>query len=152
MPPIEYWFTSSTLTLWIAVLAAIGSLWVAINGDWQASVKEQDRVAAEQMYQQAREFTLGEVLSVSADADRLAYMQVNEEIYEGWKTNVDKFLEASSQRLKPVLTAAELAAVFAPASPSAYIFASSLSDEHSQYMLRLTEVASRLRNVALKYA
>lgn len=152
MPPFEYWFTSTTLTLWIAVVAAIGSLWVAINGSWQVSVKEQNRIAAEQVIKRSREETLGAVLAVSADADQLAYTQITDQTpYDEWKRRADEFWTSAQRRLKPVLTPAEFANAFAPASPSAFMFANALDDAHSQYMRRLTELAARLRNVALKY-
>ena len=152
MPPIDYWFTSNTLTLWIAVMAATGSLWVAINGDWQSSVKEQNRIAAEQAVQKSRAETLGAVLTVSADADQLAYMPVGDQTaYDNWRKRADEFWVAAQQRLKPVLTTAEFATAFAP-NPSAFMFANAVSDSHSQYMSKLTDLASRLRSIALKYA
>ncbi|MEX0955270.1 MAG: hypothetical protein WDZ83_08680 [Rhizobiaceae bacterium] len=153
MPPFEYWFTSTTLTLWIAIVAAIGSLWVAISGDWRAAVREQNRITAEQTMQRSREATLGAVLDVSADADKLAYTQVTDHPqYNGWKQQVDEFWISAQQRLKPVLTPAEFANAFAPANPSAFIFNSAIDDAHNLEMRRLTELAARLRNVALKYA
>lgn len=152
MPPFEYWFTSTTLTLWIAVMAALASIWVAINGDWQAAVKEQTRIATEQTAQRVREETLGAVLSVSADADRLAYTQLVEEQYGSWKKQADDFLASAQRGLKPVLTAAEFANAFAPENPTALVFANALDDAHNQYIIQLTELAARLRNIALKYA
>jgi hypothetical protein len=152
MPPIEYWFTSTTLTLWIAVVAAIGSLWVAITGDWQAAVKEQNRIAAEQVIKRTREEALGAILSVSSDADQLAYAQVTDQTeYDKWKRRADEFWISAQQRLKPVLTPAEFANAFAPTSQSALTLAKAINDEHSLNIRRLTELAARLRNVALKY-
>lgn len=152
MPPIEYWFTSTTLTLWIAVLAAIGSLWVAINGDWQASVRDQNRIAEEKAIQTARQTTLAAVLAVSAESDQLAYAPVKEAEYDEWKQESGKFMTAAQGRLMPLLTTAEFAHAFAPTSSSAFWFAHALDDEHNEKMKRLTELATRLRNIALKYA
>lgn len=152
MPPFEYWFTSTTLTLWIAVVAAVGSLWVAINGDWQVSVREQNRIVAEQTLQRSREETLGAVLDVSAEADQLAYMQVTQGEYANWKKAADEFWSSAELRLKPILTSAEFANAFAPANPSAFVFAHAQDNDHNDDLRRLTELASRLRNVALKYA
>lgn len=152
MPPIDYWFTSTTLTLWIAVMAASASLWVAINGDWQASVKEQNRIVAEQVIQKSREETLGAVLSVSAEADQLAYMQTDQNEYADWKERADDFWTSAQRRLKPVLTTAEFANAFAPANPSAFYFAHANDGAHNEYLRKLTELAARLRNIALKYA
>jgi hypothetical protein len=92
MPPFEYWFTSTTLTLWIAVVAAVGSLWVAISSDWHAAVKEQNRIAAEQAIQRSRQETLLTVLAVSDDADQLASTQVTDQTqYNEWKRRADAF-------------------------------------------------------------
>lgn len=153
MPPLEYWFTSSTLTLWVAVLAATLSLWVAINGDWKAAVREQNRVATEQSIKRSREETLSAVLAVSGNADQLAYTHVkNIESHLGdWKARADEFWNSSMDILQPVLTPAEFANAFAPAVPSAFIFAHTLDDGHNDYVRKLTELATRLRNVALKY-
>ncbi|WP_193177855.1 hypothetical protein [Oricola nitratireducens] len=153
MPPLEYWFTSTTVTLWVAVLAATLSLWVAINGDWQAAVREQSRIESEQAIKKSREETLGAVLAVSGDADRLAYTQVADQAqYEAWKQKADEFWNAAKRRLKPALTPAEFANAFAPANPSAFMFGHALNDAHNEYVRRLTELAARLRNIALKYA
>jgi hypothetical protein len=153
MPPFDYWFTSTTLTLWIAIVAALGSLWVAINGDWQAAVKEQGRIAAEQIIRTAREETLGAILTVSADADQMAYAQIADQAqYDEWRKRADAFWSSAERRLRAHLTAAEFANAFAPTNPSAFMFANAINDAHSQYMRALTELAARLRNIALKYA
>jgi len=152
MPPFEYWFTSTTVTLWVAILAAMLSLWVAINSDWQAAVREQNRIAAETTLQRSREETLGAVLDVSAVADRIAYTHVTEDQHDNWNKRVDEFMAYGQQRLKPVLTTAEFANVFAPPNPSAFMFAHAIGEEHNAYILKLTEIAARLRNIALKYA
>ena len=152
VPPFEYWFTSTTLTLWIAVLASIASLWVAINGDWQTAVKEQSRIAAEQASQRQREQTLAVVLEVGAEADQIAYAHVSDETQlNAWRDKSDKFWIVARDRLGAVLTTAEFANVFAP-NPSAFVFGSAINELHSQHMQRLTDLAARLRNVALKYA
>ncbi|MDV3252565.1 hypothetical protein DevBK_14590 [Devosia sp. BK] len=141
------------MTLWIAFVAAIGALWVAINGDWQASVREQNRIAAEQIIQRSREETLSAVLTLSAESDQLAYKQiVDEPEYEGWRQQADIFWASAKQRLAPLLTPAEFANAFAPANPSAFNPANAFDDSHGLEIRMLTEFAARLRSISLKYA
>jgi len=138
--------------LWVAVVAAILSLLVAIRGEWQTAVREQTRISAEQAVQKARQETLVTVLDISAEADQLAYKQIDQAEYEAWKSQADGLWNSAQQRLKPLLPPVEFAGVFAPTNPSPIVLSRAANNDHNDYVLRLTELATRLRNLALKYA